>query len=221
MILVVVVRALDVDHVWMTGWADNPLVIPALASAEVPRCVARVGNIRARLQHEGGATRLDRVGDKETAEAGRRSGSARIGRRDRARVTFGLIHPRVPVRRRRDRELTPRGAAAAGLARVDVRPRRAVVDRPPDTDVIGRRVDHARVCRIDRESRCAARRPKGRFERLARLRPYHEGLCWSCVNVAPPSVDFQTPTPGVPGGICETAPAVVEEMPCTPRPLVT
>ena len=43
---------------------------------------------------------------------------------------------------------------------------------------------------------------------------------WASVKFAPPSVDFQTPTPGPPG-ICETAPAVVEEMPCTPRPLVT
>src|SRR5207244_12445428 len=46
-------------------------------------------------------------------------------------------------------------------------------------------------------------------------------LGWASVKCAPPSVDFQTPTPGVPGGICETAPAVVEEMPCTPRPEVT
>src|SRR5438045_774875 len=51
--------------------------------------------------------------------------------------------------------------------------------------------------------------------------PKETVLGCACVNVAPPSVDFQTPTPGVPGGIWETAPAVVEEMPCTPRPLVT
>ena len=43
---------------------------------------------------------------------------------------------------------------------------------------------------------------------------------WASVNVLPPSVDFQTPTPGA-LGIAETAPAVVEEMPCTPRPSAT
>jgi hypothetical protein len=42
----------------------------------------------------------------------------------------------------------------------------------------------------------------------------------SSANVAPPSVDFQTPRPGPPG-ICDTAPAVVEEIPCTPRPSAT
>jgi len=42
------------------------------------------------------------------------------------------------------------------------------------------------------------------------------------VNVAPLSVDFQTPTPGPPG-ICETAPAVVDEMLGLPyeRPALT
>src|SRR3954447_10356118 len=39
-------------------------------------------------------------------------------------------------------------------------------------------------------------------------------------NVLPPSVDFHMPTPGPPG-IAETAPAVVDEMPCRPRPSAT
>src|SRR3989442_1713838 len=52
------------------------------------------------------------------------------------------------------------------------------------------------------------------------LGPRETVLGWSSVKVAPPSVDFQTPTPFV-VGICETAPAVVDEMPWTPRPSAT
>src|SRR4051812_3899704 len=44
---------------------------------------------------------------------------------------------------------------------------------------------------------------------------------WASVNVAPPSVDFQTPTPCGSVGTFETGPAIVAEMPCTPRPSAT
>ena len=37
MIFVVVVRALNIDHVWVARWTDDALIVPALARAKVPR----------------------------------------------------------------------------------------------------------------------------------------------------------------------------------------
>src|SRR5207253_10712745 len=145
----------------MACGANDALVVPALPGAEVVGCIAGIRHVFACLLDKRWGTGLNRFGDPEAA--------VRIAR-GRAAVALRLVHARVPVQCRRYRELTSGGAAAARLAGVDVSPRHAVVGRPPDAHVVGGRVDHARVGWIYCESRCAARRPEARWERLAGLR---------------------------------------------------
>ena len=128
----------------------------------------------------------------------------------------------MTIWRGRDGEFAPRSTAAAGLTRVDIGPRRAVIGRTPDADIIGGSVEHARRA-TDRP-----RKPLRRGTTRSSIRmsdraegPSSTGLGWNSVKFRAAIRRLPDADTGVPGGICETAPAVVEEMPCTPRPEVT
>ena len=159
-ILAVDVRAHHEYGIRMACRADDALVIPALARAKVVGRITRISRVRARLVDERRRAGLDRLGDEQAAVR-------------RAAIAFCRVHPGMTVGRRRERELTPHRARVGHG--VNVRPCHAVVGRTPDAHIIGGRVDHARMRRIDRESGCAAGRSEARFERLARLRAQNDG----------------------------------------------
>src|SRR5437762_2155908 len=130
---------------------DHALVVPALSGAEIVCRVARIGDAVARFLHEHRAARLHRFGDEQTT-VGLTGG--------RPAVPSRLIHSSMTVRRCRDRKLAPVGAGP-DEAWVDIRPVNPTVGRPPYSLLVCGRVDHARVRRINRERRCAARGAEG------------------------------------------------------------
>src|SRR5438067_2629915 len=170
MILAVSVRAQHIDHVRMTCRAEDALVVPALARAKVVCRITKICHVRAGLLHENRAAGLGSVGDPKAAIR------LAIGH---AAVALTLVDPRMSVRLGGYGEFSSVGVGeteegtAADLACVDVGPCSTVVIRTPEALVVGGRVEHARVCRIYREGRCAPGRSEARFERLPRLPAQH------------------------------------------------
>ena len=157
MILSIGVRTQYVNHVWVSSRAKDALIIPALPGAEVEGGITNIRYVAAGLLHEGRTARLHRLGDPEAAVW-------------RAAVAFTLIHARVSIRRGCNGEFASIGREVArDLARVDIGPVGAVVSRTPDAHVVGGRVDHARVRRVDSEGSGAAGRPEARLECLPGL----------------------------------------------------